>query len=452
MASTYTTRLRVELQADGENDSTWGQKANDVFERFDLAISGFTSIPLSDANYTLSVANSDSGADEASCYLLKFTGSLTAGRNIVVPTAAGRWIIWNATTGGYDLTVKTSGGTGATCKNGFITPTFSDGTNVYPSGPPISTAGDISIAGDFTVGDDLTVTDDLTVSGAATITETLTVGGNVTLGDAAADSHTINGLVTMASKPINEFKGADIASATTTDIGAATGNMVDVTGTTTITGLGTIQAGTKRTVRFTGVLILTHNGTSLILPTGDNIVTLAGDVAEFVSLGSGNWVCTNYQRVNGKALSTNYLNRTYDEYTTYTTYTTVLPLDNTIPQNTEGTEIITRAFTPVSASSRIRITFHAMGSTDIAGAWSAALFVDSTADALAATTCFITSANNVNDLTLVHEEASSSTSARTYKIRVGPVTGVTMALNGSPGGGRFFGGVSKATLVIEEII
>jgi hypothetical protein len=101
---------------------------------------------------------------------------------------------------------------------------------------------------------------------------------------------------------INEAKGVDIASATTTDIGAATGNFVDVIGTTTITGLGTIQAGTRRIVRFTGALLLTHNATSLILPTSANITTVAGDTATFESLGSGNWVCVSYQRKDGSSL------------------------------------------------------------------------------------------------------------------------------------------------------
>lgn len=97
-------------------------------------------------------------------------------------------------------------------------------------------------------------------------------------------------------------KGADIASATTTDIGASTGEFVDVTGTTTITGLGTIASGIVRTVRFTGALTLTHNATSLILPSSANITTANGDVAMFRSLGSGNWKCTNYIRQNGNAL------------------------------------------------------------------------------------------------------------------------------------------------------
>lgn len=98
-------------------------------------------------------------------------------------------------------------------------------------------------------------------------------------------------------------KGADIASSGTTDIATATGDFVDVTGTTTITALGTIGAGVERLVRFTGILTLTHHATSLILPTGANITTAAGDTVRFRSLGSGNWVCVSYQRKNGTALA-----------------------------------------------------------------------------------------------------------------------------------------------------
>jgi len=100
------------------------------------------------------------------------------------------------------------------------------------------------------------------------------------------------------------YKGSDIASATTTDIGAATGEFVDITGTTTITGLGTVAAGIVRTVRFTGALTLTHNATSLILPSSANITTANGDVAVFRSLGSGNWKCISYVKQDGTAIVT----------------------------------------------------------------------------------------------------------------------------------------------------
>lgn len=91
-------------------------------------------------------------------------------------------------------------------------------------------------------------------------------------------------------------KGADIASAATTDLSAATGDYITITGTTTITALGTSPAGTRRFVRFAGVLTLTYNATSLILPGSASIITTAGDTAIFVSEGAGNWRCLDYNR------------------------------------------------------------------------------------------------------------------------------------------------------------
>ena len=52
MASTYSARLRLGLQTNGENTTTWGTRANGVFSRIDDAIAGVASVALaSDANY-----------------------------------------------------------------------------------------------------------------------------------------------------------------------------------------------------------------------------------------------------------------------------------------------------------------------------------------------------------------------------------------------------------------
>lgn len=99
-------------------------------------------------------------------------------------------------------------------------------------------------------------------------------------------------------------KGADIASATTTDVGAIAGLMNDITGTTTITGLGTVSAGIWKILKFEGVLTLTYNATSLILPGGASITTADGDVGVFISEGSGNWRCVSYFRATGLVVST----------------------------------------------------------------------------------------------------------------------------------------------------
>src|SRR4051812_25238524 len=74
-------------------------------------------------------------------------------------------------------------------------------------------------------------------------------------------------------------QGADIASAATTNLALATGVYVNITGTVAISALGTLGAGVERETTFTGILTLTYDATSLILPGAADIVTAVGDVA-----------------------------------------------------------------------------------------------------------------------------------------------------------------------------
>lgn len=93
----------------------------------------------------------------------------------------------------------------------------------------------------------------------------------------------------------------NLASAATTSIGAQTSPKLQITGTTTITSLGSGTAGMVRTLRFSGALILT-NGANLVLPNSQNITTVAGDVAEFTCTATNVWTLTSYNRANGSAL------------------------------------------------------------------------------------------------------------------------------------------------------
>ena len=121
-------------------------------------------------------------------------------------------------------------------------------------------------------------------------------------GNSALTLNKTTGALTQGGA-LNEAKGTNIASASTTDIGAASGTFIHITGTTTITSLGAIQAGTRRIVTFDAALTLTHDASSLILPTGANITTSAGDSALFVSEGSGNWRCVGYMKADGTPLA-----------------------------------------------------------------------------------------------------------------------------------------------------
>jgi hypothetical protein len=123
-------------------------------------------------------------------------------------------------------------------------------------------------------------------------------GGIFPLSGTSGGSFT-GGTLTTA---LNEAPITTEASGSTVNIGAEDVNTITISGTTTITAFDTIASGAVRRLVFSGILTLTHNGTSLILPTAANITTAAGDVATFVSLGSGNWRCVHYERASGLPL------------------------------------------------------------------------------------------------------------------------------------------------------
>ena len=129
MPSTYTSSLRTEQQGALENDTTWGSKANAVFQQLEDAISGYVSVSHTDAaSYTLTALNGLT--DEARNMYVKVTGALTAQRNVVCPTAEKLYFVENATSGGFSIVFKTSGGTGVTIPNGKARIVMCDGTNV----------------------------------------------------------------------------------------------------------------------------------------------------------------------------------------------------------------------------------------------------------------------------------------------------------------------------------
>lgn len=137
------------------------------------------------------------------------------------------------------------------------------------------------------------------------ITNDIEGGASITV--AAGDSVEVYAVSTSAYQVRNISRNSvdevSVASATTTDIGAVASENVLITGTTTITGLGTIAAGVIRNIRFSGALTLTHNGISLILPGSANITTAANDSGTFMSLGSGNWICKMWKANSGAPIT-----------------------------------------------------------------------------------------------------------------------------------------------------
>ena len=175
---------------------------------------------------------------------------------------------------------------------------------------------------------------------------------------------------------------------------------------------------------------------TLTLPTGNGII---GQVLRTDGSGGLSFA------TNGKLIQT---------VTTSTgavaTGTTTIPLDDTIPQITEGNEYMTRAITPVSASSLLCIEATINLSSTAGGSnLTAALFQDSTANALAVVTTVMGN-GNLNTLNLIYWMTAGTTSATTFRIRAGSSAAGTTTLNGVSSA-RLFGGVCFSNLSIMEV-
>jgi hypothetical protein len=131
------------------------------------------------------------------------------------------------------------------------------------------------------------------------------------------------------------------------------------------------------------------------------------------------------------------------------TGSTAVPLDDTIPQNTEGTQFMSLSITPTSASSRLLIQVVANVTAASINALTTSLFVDSTADALASTYAVNRAAGDNFPIVFNHNMVAGSTSAMTFKVRCGGDGGATVTFNGSSGVRRF-GGVFASSITITE--
>ena len=257
--STYSSNLKIELMTTGENSGTWGDITNtNLGTALEQAVIGYGAVDyVSDANLTISITNSNA-SQPARALVLNVTstfGSLTATRELVVPTIQKQYIVQNNTTGGQSITVKTSAGTGITVPNGRKAHLYVNGTDVIQmfdfvdinggaiDGTPIGAAsastgafttlnasgattldGTVALgnaSGDLitvpgTINSNLLFTDatydigasgatrprdmylsrNLTVGGTLTLAGGVNLNGNVTIGDSSADTLTINSTIT----------------------------------------------------------------------------------------------------------------------------------------------------------------------------------------------------------------------------------------------------------------
>lgn len=224
---------------------------------------------------------------------------------------------------------------------------------------------------------------------------------------------------------------------------------LSVTADSTIAGTAYVAGGTDVAVADGGTNISSYTAGDLLYATGaTTLAKLAiGTAGQVLKTNAGatapEWGASSGSSVVVQVVST--------QSGAVQTGTTVIPFDDTIPQNTEGTEFMTLAITPTNSSHKLRIDVDMFAAVTTTPWIAVALFQDSTAGALAATATFIPLSGAGASIPLTHVMTAGTTSSTTFKVRVGPSSAATVTLNGS-GGGRIFGGVAASSITITEYV
>lgn len=128
MASSYSERKRLNLQATGDNVSTWGSVQNSgVFNVVDFAMDGWSVIALS-ADHTLTTADGTTTGNEAGARVLKLT-TAAATYITTLPAREAWYIVWNASTAAQTI-ASSGGGASVSIAAGEVVFVATDAVNV----------------------------------------------------------------------------------------------------------------------------------------------------------------------------------------------------------------------------------------------------------------------------------------------------------------------------------
>jgi hypothetical protein len=357
--------------------------------------------------------------------------------------------------------------------------------------------GSISSPGNLTVA-----SGDLSVSGNTTLTGNLTANGNTTLGNATSDTIAVTGILNVDSgtlyvNPTDNRVG--INDTTPSEALDVTGNALisgtlGVTGNTTITG--DVITSIVKASGSGGLTIDSNSGTDVALfgAGGGSGTTLYGGLNGTTATMSGvifnsdgtvsapsisftNDTNTGLYRIgsdkigiatNGARVGEigvgyggftgNVIQVAYAELTTSGVSGSVtIPVDNTIPQITEGAEILTCSITPLYSNSFLYIESNCFigENSNVFDSITAALFRDSTTDAIsvsfnnASPTGVFGGAIAFNPIYLLARVSASSTSSTTFRLRAGGSSSGVIRWNGANGSQYFNGRLITYIRIIE---
>jgi hypothetical protein len=128
MASTYSTNLKIELIATGEQAGTWGTTTNtNLGTALEQSIVGKADVAMSSTTITLTLTNSNAAQDARAIYL-NLTGSPGGAAVLEVPAIEKPYIVKNGSN--QQVTIKVSGQTGVAIPTGKTAIVYNNGTDV----------------------------------------------------------------------------------------------------------------------------------------------------------------------------------------------------------------------------------------------------------------------------------------------------------------------------------
>lgn len=142
------------------------------------------------------------------------------------------------------------------------------------------------------------------------------------------------------------------------------------------------------------------------------------------------------------------VDRAYAEYTTSSDIAPDIPDDDTIPQSSEGTQILSVSITPKTTTNRLRIRTHVWAGADASNPWGIAVFTGASSNAIAVGSNAYGAQGAVCSAEV--EIVPGVTSSVTVSVRAGCIGTGNLRVNGY-GGVRKFGGAGRAVLVVDEI-